>query len=175
MIGYHADWLEVTKTSDSDGLCSWTSWWNEYLPSWCSYDISDPEWGDSAILINWDDDYYPDGDFLSKEKVVIKGAADETVEFLVQHYYYDEDYYTCYDSWKDHMMPALLTINNMSNENQGPLHNGIGWSHPVQMNVSTHIQKADGSWSPNPDYQGDFRVSVSCNNSCFCTATYKVL
>jgi hypothetical protein len=178
--GYHSDWLQVTKNSPDDfKICSFSKFDKDELPPWCDYQISavfgDPAWADSATLINWDDDYYPEGDFLSKEKAVIKGAAGATIYILVQHYFYDEDYYADDDSWnKDHMIPALLTVVNMSHKSQTALHTGQGWSHPAQKNTPTHIKNKDGTYSPNPNYQGNFCVTISCNSNCLCTANYSI-
>jgi hypothetical protein len=64
------------------------------------------------------------------------------------------------------MMAATLTIENLSNEID--LLGDNTWSHPVYMNVLTHVQDENGNWKINPDYEGSFEVIVSCDNLCQC-------
>jgi hypothetical protein len=157
--GYHADWLEVTREKEA-GLCSYAS----QGKSWCKYSISDPE-GDSAYLANWDDDYYPEGDFLSKEKIIITGVENDTVTFLVQHYFFSDDYYYDDDTWKGYMMPAVLKLKNLTKKSD--IGNSAGWAHPVSLNVPAKINGQE-----NSKYKGNFEVTVTCNGNCGCTGEY---
>ena len=63
-----------------------------------------------------------------------------------------------------------LFITNLSHKTQKQVGKG-GWSHPVNENVPTHI----GKGQINPKYQGKFKVTVSCNNNCYCKSDYKLL
>ena len=63
------------------------------------------------------------------------------------------------------MNVATLTIDG---EN-GPLSED-GWSYEAEKDVSTHI-KVNGKWVPNPDYDGEFTVTVTCDDECVCVAT----
>lgn len=163
--GYHADYMAVTQQGVS-GRCSYNN--KNNLPSWCTYENSSSD-GDSAYVANFDDDYYDDdiNEMVTKEKIFVTGAAGSTFEFKVRHWFYGKDYYP--DEWFDHMMAATLRIRNKSNPDQKDL-NEDGWSHPVDMNTPTHKNGAQ-----NPDYKGDFVVTVSCSDSCFCSASYLLL
>lgn len=172
-FGYHADYLEVTMENDiDDWMCSWT--WSDQLPSWCTYANSHPD-GDSAYVANVDD-YYADveEEISTSETVVLTATAGKTYDFAVTHYFFDQDYYTDYDTWKDHMMVAVLKIKNESNEEQGMLKNK-GWSHPAELGTSTHLRKLNGGWKVNPDYQGKFKVEVTCDDDCKCTSEYSLM
>lgn len=51
-----------------------------------------------------------------------------------------------------------------------------GWSHPVDIDVTTHTVDKKGNHAPNPEYEGRFSVSVSCDENCDCVAfDYKLL
>ncbi len=167
--GYHADYMEVTKVGDDENECSWTN--AENLPHWCTYKNSGK--GDSAYIANIDDEYDDKWEDLWTETIKIKKASGNSYKFEVTHWFLDEDYYKHNAKWKDHLMAAVLKIENKSHASQGSLKKS-GWTHPVDEDVPTHIKK-DGKWVPNPKYKGKFEVTVSCNNNCYCQSSYEVL
>lgn len=168
--GYHADYMEVTKVGDDENECSWTN--SENLPFWCTYKNSNAK-GDSAYISNIDDEYDDKWEALWTETIKIKKAAGNSYKFAVSHWFLDKDYYPDDAKWMDHLMSAILHIENKSHASQGSLKKN-GWSHPVEPDVPTHIKK-NGQWIVNPKYEGKFVVTVSCNNNCYCQSSYKVL
>ena len=48
-----------------------------------------------------------------------------------------------------------------------------GWYHPVSADQSTHEKGRPKM--VNDEYQGNFEVTVSCDNSCSCSAEYQVV
>jgi hypothetical protein len=167
--GYHAEYLEVTMASDDYYECSWS--YSDDLPNWCTYSSN----GDSAYVANFDDDWVADDTWeeLTSEEVTVYATPGETYNFKVQTWFFDEDYYTSYETWNDHMMAAVLKIKNKSSDNQNQLKSS-GWSHPVDVDVSTHIQ-VNGEWVVNPDYQGSFLVTATCDDDCLCESTYTLI
>lgn len=163
--GYHAENLEVTMVGDDYWVCSW--YYSDDLPEWCTYENSDPN-GDSAYVANLEDYYYDDIDDLetiTEETIEITGVAGNSYEFKVEAYIFPRDYYTNYDTWADHMNVATLTIEGENGEL-----NEDGWSYEASKDVSTHI-KQNGKWVPNPDYEGEFTVTVTCSEECECEAS----
>ena len=63
------------------------------------------------------------------------------------------------------MNVATLSIETAS----GSL-NEEGWSNTPVKEISTHIKK-NGKWVPNPAYDGDFTVTVTCSDDCECVAS----
>jgi hypothetical protein len=164
--------MEVVEAGNYDDICSADT--QDNPPSWCIYENSNPE-GDSAYVANFDDNYYDDGDeSLDTETITISDAAEKSYEVYVSHWFYGKDYYPDWSGWQDHMLAATLRIRNMSHATQNQLKSG-GWSHPTDISISTHIKNADGKWIRNPDYQGDFKVNVSCDSQCLCSAVYELL
>lgn len=165
LMGYHADWLLVTKGEDPENYC----YSLESKQAWCTYKNLDTKDGDSAYIGNVDD-YYKKWaaveDQLFKEEITINNAENITTYFDVSHYFFDEDYYSEYDCWNDHLMAATLTIEVESQDLF--LSPKGGWSHDVDVDVPTHT--ADGK--VNQDYQGNFSVAVTCSASCDCTVDY---
>jgi len=163
--GYHADYMEVTMDEDETEICSSDN--QNDLPAWCTYENSSPD-GDSAYVANVDDWF--DADELTTEKIKIFNAAGRTVEVYVSHWFFGKDYYPHWEEWDDHMLAAVLKIKNMSSGTQNQL-NSEGWSHPVDMNTPTH----DSNGDINKDYQGNFKVTVTCDDSCFCDASFELV
>ena len=166
--GYHADYMEVVKEDDPNAVCS-----SDYdaadLPSWCTYENSSPD-GDSAYVANLDDNYYDDAEqTVTSETIMISNAAGKTFEVYVSHWFFSKDYYANFKGWDDHMMAAVLKIKNMSSKDQNQL-NSDGWSHPVDLWTPTHV---DGE--KNEDYQGNFKVTVSCDDTCFCSSAFELV
>ena len=64
------------------------------------------------------------------------------------------------------MMAATLTIKNLNTENN--VLKNMTWSHPVQDNVTTHVEDENGNWKPNPNYEGSFEIILSCDSACHC-------
>ena len=170
--GYNSDYLEVTKADVDSWECSWA--YSDSLPDWCTYKNTDPN-GDAASVVNLDDYYFDtEGlDIVTGEEITITGAAGNSYNFVVNHWFYDQNYYPTMDKWNDHMMPATLKVKNMSNADQGQLRTK-GWTRPVKADVPTHI-KEGGEWIVNPDYKAKFMVTVSCSDDCFCSSSYQVL
>eukprot|EP01083_Nonionella_stella_P232271 819575_1 len=132
--------MEVTKVGDAEGyICS--AFYSDDLPSWCTYQNSDPN-GDSAYIANADDAYY-DEDVLTSETIEIFNAEGSTFNFDVSHYFFYKDYYPDEPGWQDHVMATVLKINNESHATQNEL-NTDGWSHPTDINTPTHIKQPDG-------------------------------
>jgi hypothetical protein len=169
--GYHADYMTVKMVGDDYWECSWA--YSTSLPEWCTYANSDPN-GDSAYVASLDDYYYDESDqSASMETIVVSEAAGNKYTFNVAHWFFDKDYYPGLPEWKDHMMAAVLRVNNLSNTEQGQL-KAKGWQHPTDLDTSTHIKK-NGVWKVNPAYQGAFVVTVDCDDSCTCTSEYKLV
>jgi len=168
--GYHADWIEVfKKDSPDEHVCS--SYYNAKndLPTWCSYRNSD-ENGDSAFVSNLEDEYYTleylkENEHATQEKLRIKTASEYPTKINVYHYLFENDYYTSLKTWNDYMMAASLSIYNVSNEKQDQI--GRDLKHPTSKDVPTHIKK-NGKWVGNPDYKGNFGLTVTCTKNCFC-------
>jgi len=167
--GYHADMLDVTEAGDDWFVCSW--YYTDGLPDWCTYENSDPN-GDSAYVVNFDDEW-KDWEELTEETIKVFNAAGRSFVFKVEHYYFAENYYENYDNFEDHMNAATLWIDVTTGKNKGSLKKK-GWQHPTSIDISTHIQKTNGNWKVNPDYEGIFTVTVDCNKNCKCTATYEL-
>lgn len=167
--GHNSDYLEVTMEGDDYWECSWA--YSDGLPDWCTYKNTDPN-GDSASIVNLDD-AYEELETLTGEEISITGASGNTYKFLVNHWFYNANYYPELDEWNDHMMPAVLKVKNMSNLDQGHLRSK-GWTRPVEIDVPTHILQ-DGEWIKNPDYKAKFMVTVSCTSECFCSSSYEVM
>ena len=162
--GYHASMLSVLKQGDDYYECSF--YYTGDLPDWCTYENTDPA-GDSTFLSNWDDDTY---DFIDEELVHIFDAAGGTFIFTVNHYYFGKEYYPEDENFKDHMNTPTLTIENLNGDRNWD----DGWIKEVEKDVPAHIKKS-GKWVKNPDFEGDFTVTVSCNNNCSCEASYKLI
>lgn len=64
-----------------------------------------------------------------------------------------------------------MKVKNVSNPTQSQL-NADGWSHPVD--VDTHVKKSK-VWYENPDYQGAFKVTVTCDDGCICDGVYELV
>jgi hypothetical protein len=165
-MGYHADWLLVTKGEDPENFC----YSLESNQTWCTYTNLDTKYGDSAYIGNVDDYYYEElaaeDDKLFKEEITINNAENVTTYFDVSHFFLDKDYYPEYYCWNDHLMAATLTIEVVSQDLF--LSPTGGWSHDVDVDMPTHT--ADGK--VNQDYQGNFSVAVTCSTSCNCTVDY---
>jgi len=166
--GYHTCWMAAYK-GDSETAPGCMS---DTTPTWCTYKNS-VKGGDSAFLINIDDNYDTEDDeedFMSSETITIKGAAAKTAgetlttHFYVYHWFNEESYYDEYDDWDDHKMPPVLKI-KVLNKNNDLDNDGDGWSHPI--GEESHIN--DGK-DYNPDYVGAFYLGVSCDNKCNCNA-----
>jgi len=167
--GYHASMLSVVKDGDDWYECSY--YYPDDLPDWCTYGNTNPE-GDSTFLSNWDDNvYYDDVETIDEELVHIFDAAGETFIFTVEHYYFEKDYYPNDNDFNDHMNTPTLTIENLNGDSSW---SNDGWTKDVEKDVSTHI-KVNNKWVENPDYNGSFAVTVSCNSDCSCDATYELI
>jgi len=165
--GYHADYMEVYRDGDGASFCS--NGQQNNLPSWCTYKNSDPD-GDSAYVANADDEYYEE-DELTSETVMILSAAGRTIDVYVSHWFNGKDYYPDEEGWEDdHMLAAVLKIRNMSHGEQKQL-SSDGWSHPVDQDTPTH----DSNGNQNKDYQGNFKVTVTCDDACYCGAEYMLV
>ena len=160
--------MEVVREDDPDAVCS-SDFYADVIPSWCNYENSSPG-GDSAYIANLDDNYYDDAEeTITSETIMISNAAGKTFEVRVSRWFFDKDYYPNLEGWDDHMMAALLKIKNMSSKDQNQL-NKDGWSHPVDEWTPTHV---DGE--ENPDYQGNFKVTVTCDDTCFCLSAFELV
>lgn len=97
-------------------------------------------------------DLYPD--HVEAEYVRIKGVRDSSFIFYLSHYFnsLNEQYYD-----GDHIMVGKLII-VPSRGKKGKFH------HPKNTNVPTH--KKDGSINPN--YDGEIKIRVDCNDECVC-------
>ena len=167
--GYQASMLSVVKEGDDWYECSY--YYPDDLPDWCTYGNTNPE-GDSTFLSNWDDNvYFDDVETIDEELVHIFDAAGETFIFTVEHYYFAKDYYPNDNDFNDHMNTPTLTIENLNGDSSW---SDDGWTKDVEKDVSTHI-KVNNKWVENPDYNGSFAVTVSCNSDCSCDATYELI
>lgn len=176
-FGGHADWLEVIKKgTPKEYICSAYYHGINDNPVWCKYSNS-VKGGDSAYVENMEDEYYTAEQLkteqVSEETVKIKSAADYPTVFRVYHYLWDKDYYPNLDTWQDYKMAAKLKIHNLSNPKQsGQL--GRTYQHPTTEGQSTHV-KINGESIGNPNYEGNFEVTVTCTRFCFCSVDdYKV-
>ena len=130
--------------------------------------------------------YYGWDPFVSDETIFIDDALDSSFSIRVYHlfapedyYYSDKDYGGQYNGSKynDHMMAARLEVKKLDDGSKIESVDGInydnGWYHPVDIHTSTHSKESpDGI---NHDYQHAFEVVVSCDKSCSCRGSYKVL
>lgn len=165
-FGYHSCWLEVYY--DYYDYCDAWSWQER---DWCTYENTNTTEGASMAYIGNVDDYYDDwasyADQIQEEIITIAAVADMTVNFHSYHWYLKEDWYYEYDCWNDHMMAAKLSIQNL---NTGTfVRDEFGqflWNHPVDEDIRTHLPNGD----INPEYQGEFGISVTCDTSCNCNA-----
>lgn len=167
--GFHFDQLSVRR--DDGQYCDALE---KIQPAWCKFEKSGYYPG--AYVGNVDDYYDEWAENCDKAEDItytIDDAAGRTIKLYVSHFFFNVDYYAYYESWSDHLMPAFLTIKNKSlNTDLGPQG---GWSHPVNKEVPTHIKKGL-EWIPNPDYRGEFSVTVTCSESCDCNAgSYTIL
>ena len=171
--GYHTDYMEV-YSSENGQYCSGEMSLQGNTPSWCAYQNSRPNF-EGASLYNLDDDYYDDkAELLTSETIDITVSAGKSIEIYVSHYFEDEDYWTD-DAyyWDDHLLSAFLTVENMSNDSEVFLSSGEGWTHHTELETSTHIKDANGDWIQNPDYGGNFLVTISCDSYCSCESSYE--
>jgi len=188
--GVHADLMYVTKDGDDDIYsCSGENavYYPEKQANWCKYDstyLSEDYYGAAT--------YYMDGDFgwdpfASDERIVIDNAANSSFSIRVYHrfapggdyYYSDKEYGGQYygSKFNDHMMAARLNVKNLSDGSKIESVDGInyddGWYHPVDIHTSTHSKESpDGT---NYDYKDAFEVIVSCDESCSCAGSYRLL
>jgi hypothetical protein len=173
--GYHADYLTITRNGGleiGDVCFGEEGYYND--SGWCKYRNTEGKGSDIAYIGNvdadFDDVWTKIADVVAIQIFTLNVAHSNTMEFTVSHWYWEEDYYTNYETWSDHMMAAMLTIDNLATGEA--LHPGDGWSHPVDKNVTTHTPDSES----NPDYQGKFSVSVTCDELCSCSAhDYTVL
>jgi len=173
--GQHLDWMEVTKESDEKDICSGYYNNNGELPSWCRYVNSKKNY-DGAHVDNFEDYYYTEDELkdelATRETVYIKKAEEEETKIQVFHWLFRSEYYPTFPTWNDHMMAPKLRIMNLAHPTQKQI--GRDYSHPVSKHIRTHIMK-NGKWVGNPNYKGNFEVTVICNKNCFCEAKgYKV-
>lgn len=157
-MGYHSDYLLVQISEDPSNYCDGD---NPYQP-WCTYVNTDPNNGNAAYIGRTGDDYYDD--ILWNETITIKDYffEDTSLTFYVTHWFNQIDHNPENPNWKDHLMPAILTIKN---ENEGRmLSPSNGWSHPVDVDIPTHTE--DGKI--NPDYEGSISISIICSKMCDC-------
>jgi len=164
-MGYHTDWLEVWYSEEN--YCD--AWHNE--EPWCTYKNTNTTEGSSTASISNVDDYYEEwasyADYFQEELITVTAAADKMTNFHVYHYFEEQDWYYRYDSWSDHMLAATLRIDNLS---QGvsvkDAEGNAAWKHPTDKNIRTHLENNE----PNPEYQGEFGLSVTCDEDCDCFA-----
>lgn len=160
--GYHTDYLSVYDNADY--YYTACAGWSNAVPSWCKYTTDGPYYG--ANIVNYDD-YYDDGEYVTKETITVSGAAGKKFDFYVSHFFLEKDYYREY-YWNDHMLSAILHIENKSHRNQKQL-SEAGWSHEVYEDISTH---EEDTVTKNEDYSDGIVVTVSCNMNCFCQTSY---
>jgi len=164
--GYHADYFQVENTADPETVCGGA--YKDELPEWCTYENSNPD-KDTAYFASLDDAFAAD-ETVDTETIHIFNASGGTFTFAVSHLFFDEDYYSEYQGWEDHVLAAVLKIKNMTSKTQNQL-NPEGWSHPTDIKTPTHILDG-GKWKVNPDYQDKFVVTVTCDDGCQCDASY---
>lgn len=131
---------------------------------------------DGAYIGNVDD-YYPswasEEDSLIDEIFTIEGSANSTFEMYVSHWFFEKDYNTEYSEWSDHMFAPVLTVKNIAKDIM-VMEKGCtttNWTHPVDMNVKTHVKDEKGAWVKNTEYKGDFKVTVTCDEDCVCATS----
>jgi hypothetical protein len=172
-FGYNTDYMIVYDPTRPNDYCTGDRAIFGDLPEWCSYTNSVPG-TEGASIWNVEDEYYtPDElaaeELLSKERMDFTVSAGGQVKIQVEHWFYDEDYYTEYYSWKDHLLKAFLKVKNVSKKDMlGPEE---GWAYTTNEGVSTHILE-NGEWVVNPNYGGKFEVTISCNESCVCGTSF---
>jgi len=163
-FGYHTNYLEVWYNATN--YCdAWTS------KPWCTYENSNPGSAMSYVS-NIDDYYWPEEllaecDHIQEEQFTIRNAQNKTTNFNVYHVFEAKDYYPEYETWNDHMMAPILTITSESTGEKVSDENGNDrWHHPVDKDIRTHTEEGE----VNPEYQGNFGISVTCDNKCECSA-----
>jgi hypothetical protein len=139
--GYHNDYVKVKKAGKKAA---------------CWYDNTETSWGcthtGDALIYKDEESYYDE-----TESAIIEDASGGTFHFYVKHYYnYKEEFY--YE--EDHKMPATLGITVNENTNLG------SFSHPLNLNEPTH----DDYGYKNTDFLDSTLVTVSCDDSCSCSA-----
>ena len=172
--GYSSKWLIVWKGAGVDYGDYCDSYYNDayYGDSsyFCSYFNTG---GSSSTYIGNVEDWYSESwaeeeDLLFDEVFTLKDVASSNLTFEVLHDFFYYDYYYQYDTWNDHMFAPILTITNKSKDvNVGPKE---GWTHPVDLDMKTHIIN-NQVHSPNPEYKGNFFVTVTCDSYCDCVPT----
>lgn len=173
-MGYQASWLLVYRAG-SNNHTDYCDGGHHANITWCTYfNTGGPE-ADSAYVGNVDD-YYTSwaatDDLLWTEIFTIEKSANSTFEMIASHWFFEEDYYSNYEEWSDHMLaPVLIVKNKETNATVMDEQTGASsWTHPVDMNVKTHVM--DGKeFVPNEDYQGDFSIIITCTESCVCKAS----
>jgi len=140
-FGYHRDDVSVTKVG-SDEICNMDS-------------VGETSWGcthtgNAVVWAPKDPDYY---DYNNEESVDITSMYGETVSLQVLHQF--SEYELLHQS--DHQIQGKLHL--FINENQ------VGaFTHPQNRNEDTHLE--DGS--VNPEFKGEYKVTVSCDENCIC-------
>lgn len=178
-FGYSGAYLEVQKGKNEENLCD-----SAAPKPWCVYENSSKD-GTYAYVQNIDDyyvtyedqegtkceEYYDDDnigcEYLYKETITMRGMLGVTTTFYGYHIYNDQDYYNYDPNWQDHMMAPALKITVL---NTGAIldNGGNGWSHPVDVNITTHT--GDNLDEVNTDHEGAFSLEVKCDGKCNCIA-----
>ena len=170
--GYHGDWMGVSIGEDQEDDSN--SCYANFEKSWCVYKNS-IEGMDYAYLGNIDD-YYADEaaaeDKISEETITVNGLDGKTAYFYVSHFFNEKDYYPTAEEWQDYLLAATLRITNKHRKKNiiATPDGSTKWQHPTPLGVPTHIDRGNGSWEVNPDYQGQFYIEVTCNDKCECSA-----
>ena len=172
-FGYNTDYMIVYDPTRVNDYCTGERSNFGDLPEWCTYTNTVPG-SDAASIYNVEDEYYTQDQLayyekLSKERMDFTVSAGGQVKIQVEHWFYDEEYYSNYESWSDHLLKAFLKVKNVSKKTMlGP---DEGWSYTTNKNVYTHIYQ-NGEWVVNPNYGGKFEVTIDCDESCVCGTSF---
>ena len=121
----------------------------------CNYESTEEtSWGciHTGIATVWNPqnaEYYH---YNNQETVDITNAYDGTIHLDVKHHFSDYEKY--YDG--DHSIRGILSI-FVNNQLMGE------YAHKQNKNTDTHLGTVT-----NPDYVGNYLVTVECDNQCNC-------
>lgn len=179
--GVHKDYMTVTDgTETCEGEDRQTPSWCTYNHTWEAYDEEDgfdPKdyYGAQHYYATQSKMYYATAEYMTIEDAAGKSFTVNVYHaFEAANYYYAEDHPYYSGQYYDHLMAAHLSIEVEGKEIATGLHHHHNYYDDLTDDDETlwSVNTHDENGEINPDYDDHFEVTVSCDNSCSCTAEY---